>query len=1329
MIFFGLLGFVISYHQKNVKDWLKHQIITETKNQKLHIIPQDIDFNIFPLSISLYNIEIKTQKELKRHLPDFKVKKLNVSLNIPAFFSGYFLIKELRVQETSLTFDVGHHQASKIFSNKSKSGSMSLDLDKETFFKYLDLPISSIVIEKTQLKIHHLKRFIQWKDLFLRLSYDNEKWSLFIKSPNFAYQTEDMSKMESNWEFKTNLQISRDDLFVSSLYMAKHSDYLHFFSGHCSFQKRLNDCQREYQFHWRSHFNLKTAQNWILPFYPNEQLKQINGTLDVSAHFIKKKNRNLNVKLKTAAQRLRFKRFYFGKVELEGSLQNDQFVSKKLAVINQANRIDFEQTVIHFDEDLFFQTSLDIDSLELDKLLANFQVKVPYLKLNVRGKLPCEGHFLPEVQIHCQSENIELSDFVIHKPKSEKRIVAFQSGKIEGEMSIDKYQVTINSNLTIGKTKGVVNGHVNYKSGFLFNFSTPQFNFLDIESLSELKIEGSTALEGSTKGTSQFATISMNLKAKDIWFENYGVGHFESLLEYKKSILSFKKTSGIFGNTEYQGKLDIDLSSSKINAQLNSDHLELSDLRQLIKRKYFFPLEVQALGKVDLKVWGPLKFNRLSYDMNIDTQRGTISKESFDKLIFHIRSRDGEFETKQVEVHKGLGRAFVSSGVGHPNGQIDIQVKGSRFYLVDSEFLRNFGYNILGQNNFNISLQGHIFTPEIKLTGQIEGFRISDVPISMPRYDIEWSSEGVYVNTVLENQTLSLETLIPLNSRSPLFIKLSMNKWDFSPAFALFKQEDLIEEYETSISGKIDISSLSDWIWQADGFIQLDEFILQRGQSDLYLRKPSSIQFENGKMNISDLILTGNNTQFKIEAKDSQKNNLNLSFNGKIDTYMMAFLTPFLEELRGALELNYDLRGSTNRLQMMGSAYIRDGYAKMKEFPHPFENLKIEVLFSEKDIILTDFYTDLTTGNVTANGRVTIEGWKNFPTKISAKARDIQLHIPDNVVTRGNGQIEITRSWFPFLFKGNYTIDTARVEKELEDEENNSSIRYSNLLPESLLKKRFSSIEWDILTFFRSNAYVSNSFIEGNFFGDLRLLGPINNPYFLGEIHFKKDSILKFRDTPFRITKASLRFPNRQEIDPIISLVASAQVKEYDVNISIQGTSKDHMMHFESNPALPERDIINLIALGFTSEEQEDLSSEEQVGQQALNYIGIGKVLKDKTGLEMNFSSTRDASEDFEDRPKVTVRKQWGSQLSTSISRRLGSNADSDPSNLDPVRESPTSDVKIEYQLDDNLSVLGMWENRERHSTKSGSQADSSDVDIETENVLGLDLKYEIEFK
>ena len=79
------------------------------------------------------------------------------------------------------------------------------------------------------------------------------------------------------------------------------------------------------------------------------------------------------------------------------------------------------------------------------------------------------------------------------------------------------------------------------------------------------------------------------------------------------------------------------------------------------------------------------------------------------------------------------------------------------------------------------------------------------------------------------------------------------------------------------------------------------------------------------------------------------------------------------------------------------------------------------------------------------------------------------------------------------------------------------------------------------------------------------------------------------------------------------------------------------------------------------------------------------------------------------------------------MSRRIGSGLRSDPNNVDAVRETPTSDVKIEYQLDNHISVIGMWENRERHLSEA-IETSGTDTNIESENILGLDLKYEIEF-
>lgn len=1340
LVFFGLLGFVSAYHLPAFKEWFRQQIIVQTQDQQLHIIPQSIDFSIFPIGIYLYDLEIKPQKKLKRHISDFKIKRLSSTLNLASLFLGYLLIKEIRVEGMDIEVKTKQHFQ---LSSKGRKRKFAI-LKKEDFLKYLDQPISSIIFEKTQLRLDHPKGFMQWEDLSLKTDYRDSNWSLVIKSPNFSYQNEGMSKLESDWSFNTNLQLDKDNLFISSLHLAKQTDYLHLFSGHCSIEQRLDDCLKEYQFQWRSNLDLQKIQDWTLFFDPENNLAQIKGSLDASAQFVKNRQKTLDITLKASIQGFQLNRFYLGHVNLEIFFQENAFTFTNFTVLNKKNHFDLSEAIIQWDENFSFQVPVQIKSLELRQLLADFHIGPPPVHLGVQGQLPCEGQFLPQVQIYCQTGALKFNDFAVYSNK--RKIAAFQNGQAQGDLVINQHQATIDSELTLGQSKGIVNGHVNYRSGFLFRFSTPRLHLSDIESLADLKFEGHTALRGLTRGNSKSATLSMNLKTKNIWFEDYGIGDFESTMQYRRGILSFQDVKGMFGRTTYQADLRVNLRSSILEAEMTSNHLELADLRQILQRKYLFPLKVQAIGTAYVKIWGPLEFHRLSYDLDLVTQKGVIAQESFDKLLFHVQARDGQFETKQAEIHKGLGLVTISSGLGYPDGQINMQIKGSNFYLEDSEILQDFGFNFFGQNNFNISLQGHVFKPEIKISGQIEGFRISDIPISTPHYNIRWSGEGIHLSGFLENQTLSLETLLPLDTRAPLFIKMDMNKWDFSPAFALLKQEGLVQEYETSISGKVDISSLSDWIWQADGFIQLDEIIMQRGQNNLYLKQPATIRFTDSKMNISNFILTGNNTHFEVEAKDSQKSHLNLSFNGKIDTYMIAFLTPFFEESRGLLELKYDLRGSTHDLEMMGSAYIGNGYAKLKHFPHPFENLRMEILFSEENIILTDFYTDLTTGNVTANGKIAIHSWKNFPTQISARAKDIQLHIPEGVQTRGDGQIEITGSWFPFLFKGEYTVNRARVEKEFEGEESDVSIRYSSLLPESLLKKRFSTIQWDISTSFKSNAHISNSFIEADFFGDLRLLGPLENPHFLGEIHFKEDGIFKFRDTPFKITKASLRFPNVQEVDPIVSLVANAQVKQYDINMSIQGTRKEHRIQFESSPTLPERDIISLITLGFRSERgslgfrsEENLFFEEQseqsnyedsrILQQGANYVEQIIGVERATGLEVNFSSTKDESEDFEDIPKVTVKRQLGSKWSASVSRRLGSGIRSDLSNTDPERKSSASDAKIEYQLNNNFSVIGMWENQERYFLQQQATSPNENTDIDRENVFGLDLKYEIEFR
>ena len=876
LLFFGLLGFAYSYHLPIAKAWLKSQIIAQTQDQSLQLIPSDIDFTFFPIGFHLKDLEIKPHKKMKSLSP-FIIEKLSFIINFSSIFSGYFLLNEVRIKGMDMTLHLdGPSSAS---THPKTTNAFLKKWNKDTILQYTDVPIASFVVEDTQLSVSHGKRVFSWNDLFFKANRKGERWSITINSPDLSYQDKASSQLKSHWTFKTRFNLEQDHLFVSNLSLSQDSNYF-ILSGYCSIARAFENCFKDYKIQVRSYFNMQTVQDVALFFYTDNP-QQFSGTLEVSATLENSHKRYLHAVFKAYFKRLKIDRFYIGQVQLEGSFQNNVIFMPKASIQNRGNFVELNESKLSMDENLSLETQVQIKSLEIKRLLTDFQIGPPPLHLSVEGKLPCKGQFLPEVNIDCSSGHLNISDFAVYNDK-EDHIVALDTAEARGRVQVTKDQVMVNSKLKIGDTQGQVSGYVNYKSGFYFDFATPKFHFSDLTSLADLNLEGQTTLKGFTRGDSKQAIVLMDLQTKNLWFEDYGVGDLATALKYESGVLSFQNIQGIFGQTEYKGHLEVHLNSSTLEAKIRSQTLQLTDLREIFKRKYHLPFDVYALGRGNVHVWGPLKFNELSYDVDVDIDRGVIATESFDKIFFHVNAKDGEFKTEKVELHKGPSRAFVSYGVGHPNGQIDVQVKGSDFYLEQSQTLKDLNFNIFGHNNFELSLKGYVLKPEFQMNGHIDGFRISETPVSTPYYQIKLASNGLYLEGFLEDKSLNLKTLIPLHQQSPFSLELEAKQWDFSPLFALFTKGDLVQEYETFVSGRFNVSSPSDWIWKADGSVQFDQIMMRRGKNYLYLKQPNQISFAEGKMNMKDFTLTGNNTQFTVEAKDSQKDNLQMSLHGRL---------------------------------------------------------------------------------------------------------------------------------------------------------------------------------------------------------------------------------------------------------------------------------------------------------------------------------------------------------------------------------------------------------------------------------------------------------------
>jgi len=119
------------------------------------------------------------------------------------------------------------------------------------------------------------------------------------------------------------------------------------------------------------------------------------------------------------------------------------------------------------------------------------------------------------------------------------------------------------------------------------------------------------------------------------------------------------------------------------------------------------------------------------------------------------------------------------------------------------------------------------------------------------------------------------------------------------------------------------------------------------------------------------------------------------------------------------------------------------------------------------------------------------------------------------------------------------------------------------------------------------NAYAK---LAGNV--DLRLRGTVASPSLLGNVSITEGSAT-VAGTRYDLQRGEISFTNPVRIEPTIDLNATARVEDYDITLGLHGTPQKLAVTYRSDPPLPEADVVALLALGRT-ENQQRLYTQQQ---------------------------------------------------------------------------------------------------------------------------------------
>lgn len=1312
-----ILGFAYRFHLPQIKTWALSSIqVYSYENLPVVIKPGDIDISLMPFGLRITDTKITNNKSKIPELKKLLIKEIEL---VPDFFAlslGKAKLSKISLKDVRLVAIFPNNKKE----NKKKKFNikdLKLPSKKELMSILAMIPVDNLEIESLNyyaryegLKVSNLVTGIS-----LNLSKFDNNLFLNFQMPNFKIKETANDKSLLQFSINSKIAVSPNRIHLDTFKIHQEES---FFDFQFFADDWLDHNKRSFKSKLNSKLNLKEVRALAVRFQPSLKIPDLKGKfkteLKIDSSDLGLLNGNLDLK-----------NFWIDKYNI-GSFKTDLSASKENVKLNnfklknRKNNIGISDLVLNKDSNKKWTiaSKVKINGLELRQLLNDINVGDTPLQLDAESDpLDCDGEIAPNFELICKG-NLRAKYFKVFNPENNFVIHSFKDAQINGEVKINTVGVYPKGIVQMGDSLGTAGGFIEYENGFNIGFQSENFDFKNILSLADLPIQGKVALKGHTKGGSKFATIDMDVGAKSFSLFDYNFGYLKSNFKYRSGKLYFDKLSSKKGRSKFKGNLSVDLLKNKIKGKFRSNTAHLDDIQSVIVNHLKLPVELKGKGSAYLSFQGPLQFNKLNYKLNYKAQNIRIGSESFENLIVKLKARKGYLKSQTLQAYKADSKLYGTLSMD-PKYNLDINLDTRNLKFQDINFTEKLGGKIEAQLNASAVVSGRIPNLNYKINTDVSSMNLGGSNLNDSTLAYDYKDGDHKVKAKLFGNTLNLESFIPKSKSKEFYLEMDAIDFNFTALFSLLGLNTNQIGFKSQVSAKANLRSKTGGLWASSGNVTIESLSLERGPLSLNASSPLVINAKNGLFQSKIWNLKGDGTDLNYQVKPTRGGKLNSSIQGTLNLSLASFAVPFVDDLRGDVSLSTELGGSVEKPVVSGSALLKNAFFKIPNFPHPFERISSDIIFNNNNIVLNKIEAELAGGKLLGSGNVEVLNFTNIPTKITGSLKGSKLQFIDGVELVSNGDFELSGNWFPFLLKSNAQVVSGKISPDTT-KASGPKIRPSRYLPKILLKDNFDPIILDVQASLEDKVRIQipelRSFIKGN----MKLTGPVGALVYNGDINLVPGGKLFFKDTPFSINTGRVNFKNETSLNPLLFIDAATSITEqssqtnYDVNLILQGRLDNFTTSIESQPNLSERDLVSLLALGLTSEQldkqtvenQQDLQMME-LGAAVISNSPLGKEIEDRTGFTFKLST--DVDDEDATQYRVVISKQVTPKVGASASI-LGNNA--------------KKDVKLEYKLNKDLSLIGSWE-----STTLDENSDTSLNKNQKSDIFGLDLRYKVEFE
>ncbi|MFN8791452.1 MAG: translocation/assembly module TamB domain-containing protein [Bdellovibrionales bacterium] len=1263
----------------------------------------------FPPGVVAESVTLSPKPPLSTSLSDIQVQTAKAELAMFPLLTGKLSISLVELESPSVQVNV----QLKAVDDKPSEFSPAWDWSP-LFEKIQSFPFEQIIVKNLNLKVFERKSQVgvSFFPTDLQLLQLTDLIQARLSIPNVSASWDKRERLKTELEllaFATpkSLQIQR--------FVVKNQTLDFALSGE---MKNKKGKALDAKVLWKGVLNLDQVQNTLEQIFPEKKFPTLLGELQAQGSWSPTQKDLFRADFRMETKNVKVAKFSVGDALVSGTLSQRSLLIRNLQVQHPAGDLELQDTRLGLGEGFPLSSRLHLKSLDLQKLFQSLNLKTIPVEAWASGTAPCQGQLVP-LKFSCKFET-KLKDMQVRAgfPKDSFELVRVQEAQAQGDLKVDLKEASFHGGIQVGTSKGAAEGRVDFRKGFEIKFQTPELHWSDIQNLASLNLTGHAALTGETRGTTESATLLTHVKTRQQGLDGFYLGDTEFDLSFEKGQLNVQNLKGKIDQTEYAGQAKIDFKAERVSAQITSSKANLKDIKSVIEKRIPVPLDLEGLGTIAVKANGPLSFWRLDTEVSGRFTQVQMGHELFNDLKVDISSEGGLYRLNKVEARRS-GTLLSVEGTLSPQQDLKLQGQLRNALLEESDWIARIGWPLSGKLNAQMKLEGTLENPDLLVSGQFSEMILDENEVPNSNFRFEIQNHRALAEGAFFGHQVQANLVWPLDEKGSgnTLVRVKTQDWDYTPWLSLFNAGAINEETQGRLSCDVSLNSKTGRWDDLSGSMKIPELMIARHDLVLQNPRPILIEAQQGAYTFQNFVLRSEGDgRVEIFGDNVSSQNLQMKVNVSSDLKLAQIFAPVFDEISGPIDFQATLGGSVTKPQMVGQMRVRNGYFRIKGFPHAFEKMKLDATFSQTRILINEVQGQLGGGRLKGEGSIQIQGPEDVPILFRAKAEDISLNVPDQVKTKGDADLTLSGRWFPYTLGGTYRIKSTLVEMGFGGQTMGAQLRQNHYLPQDLKEKISSPLNFDLQLLFQKPIQVKNSFVDAQATGQLTIKGTLNQPVLIGQLKTQKGSYLFFKDKPFEIQSAAIQFQNPNEINPELFISAQTRIEAHDVTLLVQGSAKDPNIRLSSQPPLTENDLTSLLALGVTSSQLQTVDQREQQSQTASEVFaaafqstGVAKKLQSATGFNVQISNSFDTTRNISV-PKFTVSRKLNKKTNATVAFPIAG-------------DQKTPEGRIQYNLSDTFSVNGSYEVRkfDQNATIINQR--------EVPSILGVDLEFKREFK